>query len=93
MKLRLPSAILFAAFATLAIAQQAAAPANRTPPKPQATQAAGAAADKVWVNTKTNVYHCPGERYYGKTKEGRYMTESEAKKSGAKGERGETCFK
>jgi hypothetical protein len=45
------------------------------------------------VNTKTNVYHCPGDRYYGKTKEGKYLTEADAKKAGFKGERGETCFK
>lgn len=90
--LRLPSAILLTAVATLTFAQQTTTP-KRTPPKPQTTQAAGAAPDKVWVNTKTNIYHCPGDRYYGKTKEGRYMTEPEAKKSGARGERGATCFK
>lgn len=22
---------------------------------------------KVWVNTKSHVYHCPGTRYYGNT--------------------------
>lgn len=92
MTLRLPSAVLLTALAaSFAFAQQPA-PAKPNPFKPQATQAPGAAPDKVWVNTKTNVYHCPGDRYYGKTKEGKYMTEPEAKKAGAKGERGETCF-
>ncbi len=38
--------------------------------------------DKVWVNTKSGKYFMPGARYYGKTKEGQYMTESEAKKQG-----------
>ena len=47
---------------------------------PASPDAAGA--DKVWVNTKSGKYFMPGARYYGKTKEGRYMTESEAKQQG-----------
>ena len=67
--------------------------ARRQPPRPAAQQASGAALNKVWVNTSTRVYHCPVDRYYGRTKDGKYMTESEAKASGAHGPRGETCFK
>lgn len=37
---------------------------------------------QVWVNTKSGKYFLPGSRYYGKTKEGTYMTETEAKKKG-----------
>jgi len=37
---------------------------------------------KVWVNTNSGVYHYPGERWYGRTQEGQYMTEDAAKKAG-----------
>lgn len=37
---------------------------------------------KVWVNTRSGVYHCPGSRWYGGTKQGEYMGECEAKKVG-----------
>lgn len=36
----------------------------------------------VWVNTESGVYHKPGSRYYGKTKQGKYMTEADAIKAG-----------
>ena len=45
-------------------------------------QAPGGGDGKVWVNTASNVYHCAGTRYYGKTKAGLYMTESDAKAKG-----------
>ena len=35
----------------------------------------------VWVNTSSKVYHTEGE-FYGHTKQGKFMTEDEAKKAG-----------
>ena len=67
--------------------------AQRNPFQPAAQQAPGAAPNKVWVNLSSHVYHCPTDRYYGRTKSGKYMTEPEAKAAGAHGPRGETCFK
>ena len=37
---------------------------------------------KVWVNTKSGAYHCPGTRWFGKTHEGQYMTQKEAQDKG-----------
>ena len=45
----------------------------------------------VWVNAETKVYHCQGDRYYGTTKSGKYMTESDAQRMGAKPARTKAC--
>jgi hypothetical protein len=37
---------------------------------------------KVWVNTASGIYHCPGTRWYGKTENGKYMDECKARKAG-----------
>jgi hypothetical protein len=50
--------------------------------KPQKPPRTGAG--MVWVNTESGVYHEPGTRWYGKTKKGKYMLETDAIKAGYK---------
>ena len=47
--------------------------------------------DSVWVNTASGVYHCPGTRYYGTTRAGRYMPEREAIGAGHRPAYGRPC--
>lgn len=67
----------------------AAAPKKVSKPAPSGTAsdadiAAAKAIGKVWVNLSSGVYH-KGGRWYGKTKNGKFMTEAEAKAAGYKG--------
>jgi hypothetical protein len=91
MKLR-PLYTALALACSLTLTAQTTTPTGK-PFQPAAQQAPGAAPNKVWVNLSTHVYHCPSDRYYGRTKSGKYMTEPEAKATGAHGPRGESCFK
>lgn len=62
-------------------------PASKPATAQQSRPANGAG--MVWVNTDSGVYHKLGSRYYGKTKQGKYMTEADAKKAGYRAARKE----
>jgi competence protein ComEA len=59
----------------------AAAPTTRTPVAQAPTRTASAEG-MVWVNTATKIFHREGDRWYGKTKEGKFMTEADALAAG-----------
>jgi hypothetical protein len=67
---------------------EAAAPAK---PAGAKVAAAGGGPDKVWVNTDSKVYHCPGDKWYGKTKQGEYMTEVDATAKGFRADHNKPC--
>src|SRR5438105_6797002 len=47
-----------------------------------ATPAPGGGRGLVWVNTESHIYHKEGSRFYGKTKQGKYVSEADAIKEG-----------
>ena len=62
-------------------APAAASTTARTPSAPTAAQQPPVKG-MVWVNLSTKVFHREGDRYYGNTKNGKFMTEADAVKAG-----------
>ena len=65
-------------------ASRPAASAKPASPSEPAASTAGPPPQKgmVWVNTETKVFHREGDKWYGNTKHGKYMTEADALKAG-----------
>lgn len=80
--MRLPTLTLLALLTPAAA--HAYAPRNSTyaPESSQAEPTCPAGDRPVWVNTRSSVYHYRGMRWYGRTKEGKYICEKDAQAEG-----------
>jgi hypothetical protein len=66
---------------------------DRPTARPELTMQSGGDASniKVWANPRSMVYHCPATQYYGATKNGEYMSQSQAQQNGYRPVGGRVC--
>jgi hypothetical protein len=78
--------------ATASGSASAAAPATAAPkPTASGAAAAGGGPGMVWVNKGTRTYHCSTDKWYGKSKNGAYLSETDAKTQGFHAAHGKAC--
>jgi hypothetical protein len=88
-RLRTSLALIIVLISLIACDTSSRAVARRD--SPVTRQSTGSATVVVWVNTNSGVYHCPGTRWYGKTKSGQFMTQREAQSKGYRPAYGAVC--
>ena len=88
-RLRISLVLIVVVLSLIACGSSSQAVANRN--SAVASQSAGNPTVKVWVNTNSGVYHCPGTRWYGNTKSGRFMIQREAQSKGYRPAYGSVC--
>ena len=74
----------FTMITVAAVAQSTPAPTAKAAPAKTATSDVQKPPQPgmVWANTKSKIYHKEGDQWYGKGKNGKWLTEADAKKQG-----------